>query len=44
MFYCKILINSGIKAIYYLEGYTGKDGLQLLEESGIQIQQIGRNN
>jgi len=39
----KLLINSGIKAVYYLEGYSGADGIKILEEAGIHCEQIDLN-
>ena len=36
----KIIIQSGIKDVYYLEEYRNLDGLNLLKQSKIYVQQI----
>lgn len=36
----KIIIQSGIKEVYYLEQYRNIDGLNLLTKSNIYVQQI----
>lgn len=36
----KMIIQAGIKAVYYCEEYKTKDGLELLNKAGIKIKQI----
>ena len=36
----KVMINSGISAVFYLEDYTGEDGKDILKQSKIPYQQI----
>ena len=33
----KVIIQSGIKTVYYLEEYKSKKGLELLEKTGIEV-------
>ena len=39
----KMLINAGIKKIYYLEEYSGINGRTLLEEAQIEIEKLDYN-
>lgn len=36
----KVIVNSGIKCVKYLEEYRDRSGLELLEKSNIQIEKI----
>lgn len=39
----KLIIQSGIKFVYYIDEYRNVDGIDLLKEAGIYIQQIDMN-
>ena len=40
----KLIIQSGIKRVVYIEKYRSDDGLKLLEKAGIQVEQIENIN
>jgi len=40
----KLIIQSGIKRVVYMEKYRSDDGLKLLEKAGIQVEQIENIN
>lgn len=40
----KLIIQSGIKRVVYMEKYRSEDGLKLLEKAGIQVDQIENIN
>ncbi len=40
----KLIIQSGIKRVVYMEKYRSEDGLKLLEKAGIQVEQIENIN
>jgi dCMP deaminase len=37
----KMIINAGIRAIYYHSGYADPMAVEMLEEAGVQLQQTG---
>ncbi len=36
----KMLINSGVKAIYYIDGYPDELSLEMLKEAGVVVEQL----
>ena len=36
----KMLINSGVKAIYYVDGYPDELSLEMLKEAGVVVEQL----
>lgn len=40
----KLMIQSGIKEVYYLREYRIKDGIKFLKECGIHVERIEENN
>ena len=40
----KLIIQSGIKRVVYIEKYRSEDGLKLLEKAGIEVEQIENLN
>lgn len=40
----KLIYQSGIKSVYYRESYRSDDGIQFLQKSGVQVEQVDTNS
>ena len=39
-----LLFQSGIRSVFYRDNYRSTDGVKFLKKSGIEVEQIGKQN